>query len=82
MPIPPPKASSDYKDRRLDCQHALELVLAQILDDAARSGWRQPECFDAVEALIADFRQSYEEDPDPADDPIHVLEGITESPYS
>lgn len=70
------QASPALTNRILDCQEALELELATILDKAQSVGWTQGEAMLAVEELIVAFRKAYAEDPDPAEDPI---DGPTES---
>jgi hypothetical protein len=79
MVLDPPRSDVKDQERPIECHHALEVVLADIVDQAQLARWRQPECVDAVEALIASS-SSIREDPDPADDPLHVEEGLTGSP--
>lgn len=51
MAIKRPKLLTNYPERPLDCQEALEGEFQAFVDKASAAGWAQREIFDAVKEL-------------------------------
>lgn len=66
--IKSPKQNTDYPDRKLDLEGALECRVQATIADANAAGWGTEESFDALASLITNLRQAYDEDPDPSED--------------
>ena len=60
---------SDYPDRAIDCQEAVDLPLRELFNSMVVLGWKAPEVFYALEEVIKNQRRAYDTDPDPAEDP-------------
>lgn len=65
----PPRKSTEYPDRDLECEEAMDAALRDVLDAGNAAGWSTPEMLSAIERVVPFIRVAYEADPDPADDP-------------
>lgn len=65
-----PQQPGNYPDREFDCDEAMDIAIAELVDAASNAGWSIPEALDALLRVIPSQRKAYEVDPDPADDPI------------
>lgn len=61
-----PRNAPDYADYSIECQEALDLALAGLIDQAIIAGWQPREVYKAVGELAKAQALAYEEDPDPA----------------
>jgi hypothetical protein len=58
----------------------LRLELEQLVDHYVTAGSKTPEVIAAMEKELADMRRSYNEDPDPADEPSEIDEPANDWP--
>lgn len=65
-----PRQPGRYPDRDLDCEEAVDAKLRDLVDAANNAGWTTPEVLSAIERVVPHMRAAYNEDPDPADDPV------------
>ena len=65
-----PRQPGNYPDRSIDCEEAMDIAIAELVDAASNAGWTIPEALDAIARVIPNQRNAYAMDPDPADDPI------------
>jgi hypothetical protein len=68
MDIPSPKHPANHDDYQIECEHALDMPLRDLVDMATVAGWLPDRIFDALASLIENQRSAYAEDSDPADD--------------
>ncbi|PWE53926.1 hypothetical protein DEM27_23735 [Metarhizobium album] len=68
IPIDSPIHSPGAPDRARHLQNSIDYAVADLVDQAVSAGWRPREIMDAIASAVAGQRNSYEEDPDPADD--------------
>ena len=66
MNISTPRHETAYPDYSLECEEALDLPLADLIDKAIGSGWEPRHVYKAVEQLAKMQALAYEEDPDPS----------------
>ena len=66
MDIAAPSHQPETEDYLLECQEALDLPLAELVDKAIGAGWEPRRVYKAVEELARMQALAYEEDPDPA----------------
>jgi len=67
-----PKQPGHYPDREIDCEEAMDIAIAALVDAAGQAGWTIPEALDAIAKVIPAQRKAYYIDPDPADDPVYA----------
>lgn len=65
-----PKHVGRYPDRNIDCDEAMDIAIATLVDKANNAGWSTLEALDAIARVIPHRRQAYNMDPDPSDDPV------------
>lgn len=53
--ITPPRYSTDYPDRNLDCQKALESRVIALIDDARVAGWNTADITVALVELAGNL---------------------------
>jgi hypothetical protein len=70
MTLESPKYAGSHPDRPLNCQETVEVDLLELIDKANMLGWGTLETMDAIVEVITHLRVAYEEDPNPADEPI------------
>lgn len=66
MNISEPRHAATFPDYGLECEEALDLPLADLIDQAIGAGWEPRRVYKAVESLAKMQALAYEEDPDPA----------------
>lgn len=66
-----PKQPGPYPDREIDCEEAMDMAVAALIDAAGQAGWTIPEVLDAIAKVVPHQRKAYYIDPDPADDPVY-----------
>lgn len=59
-----------HPDRALACEEAMDYALRDIVDAGNAAGWSTLEMLAAIDDVIPHMRRAYEQDPDPADDPV------------
>ena len=64
--ISSPRNAPDYADYSIECQEALDLALARLIDQAIIAGWQPRGVYNAVAQLAKHQALAYEEDPHPA----------------
>lgn len=65
-----PRQHGKYPDRDVDCEEAMDIAIAALVDSASQAGWSIPEALDAIAKVIPNQRKAYAMDSDPADDPV------------
>ena len=60
-PFKPPKLTSHYPDRDLDCQEAIESGFQHLVQNIAAAGWAPAEISGAIEQLAMANRRAREE---------------------
>lgn len=68
MEILKPSRTAPDEDYQLECKEALDLPLADLIDQAVTIGWDPRQVYKAVEELARMQAIAYEEDPDPVAD--------------
>jgi hypothetical protein len=48
----------------------MDVALRTVMDAGNAAGWSTPEMLSAIERAVPNMRIAYNEDPDPADDPV------------
>jgi hypothetical protein len=66
MEVAAPQHEADHEDYGLECQEALDLPLAELIDKVRAAGWEPRQVYRAVGELARVQALAYEEDPDPA----------------
>lgn len=65
MSISQPRRHHSHQDYAQDCQEALDLPVASLIDQAIEAGWEPHHVYKATEELARMQALAYE-DPDPA----------------
>ena len=60
-PFKPPKRKSDYPDRDIDCQEAIEAEFQKLVQNIAAAGWGPSEIAEAIENLAIADKMAREE---------------------
>lgn len=60
--ITPPRHGTDYPDRNLDCQEALESRVIALIDEAKAAGWTMPDITVALVELADNLMLQARED--------------------
>jgi hypothetical protein len=60
----------DVENRFADLERALEDHIFKVMIHLQERGWGTSQILDALESVCHRQRGIYEEDPDPADDPV------------
>ncbi len=75
MMINTPKYPVSQEDRHRVSQEEVEGPLQVIIDKANMRGWTTIETITAMEEVLKNLRLAYDEDPDPAEDPLPADSG-------
>lgn len=66
MNVDAPRLALDHPDRHIECEHALDMPVRDLVDEAITKGWTAEELYAAIVNVIAGQRIAYGHDPDPA----------------
>lgn len=67
--IAPPQRPTAGPDVALECEHAIEAAMGELVDRVITAGWPPEAAFAAVKRVAERQAHAYQEDPDPAEDP-------------
>lgn len=70
--IPSPQQPTTDLDVTLECEHAVDGAVREIVDHAIVAGWPPEVAFEAIKRAAERQAAAYREDPDPADDPAEA----------
>ncbi|TWH28084.1 MULTISPECIES: hypothetical protein [unclassified Aminobacter] len=68
MNVDAPSLVVDHPDRQLECEHALDMPVRVLVDEAITKGWTAEEVCASLVNVIAAQHIAYGHDPDPAGD--------------
>ena len=66
--IPPPQRPVSGQDVLLECEHAIDAAVRELVDQIITAGWPPKAAYDAIKRVADRQATAYQEDPDPADD--------------
>ena len=70
--ISPPQQPTTAPDVALECEHAVDGAVRELVDHAVIAGWPPEVAFEAIKRAAERQATAYHEDPDPADDPAEA----------
>jgi len=66
--IPPPQRPVSGQDVLLECEHAIDAAVRELVDQIITAGWPPKAAYDAIKRVADRQATAYQEDPDPAGD--------------
>ncbi|KQV37668.1 MULTISPECIES: hypothetical protein [unclassified Rhizobium] len=70
--ISPPQQPINDPDVTLECEHAIDGAVRELVDQAVTAGWSPEVTFAAIKRVTDRQARAYQEDPDPADDAVEA----------
>ncbi|WP_313522486.1 hypothetical protein [Shinella sp.] len=70
--ISSPQRQMTGADVTLECEHAIEGAVSELVDRIITAGWPPAATFRALKRATDQQAMAYEEDPDPADDAVEI----------
>lgn len=70
--ISPPQRPTTDLDVSLECEHAIDAAVRDLVDQPITAGWPPEAAFAAIKRVAHRQAVAYGEDPDPADDPAEA----------
>jgi hypothetical protein len=70
--MPPLQQPSIDPDVTLECERAIDGAVRELVDKAVTAGWPPEAAFKAIRRVTERQASAYQEDPDPADDPVEA----------
>ena len=68
--ISPPQRPMTDENTLQECECAIDIAVRALVDQVITAGWPPEVAYEAVRRVAHRQAAAYEEDPDPADDPI------------
>ncbi len=66
--IPPPQRPVSGQDVLVECEHAIDAAVRELVDQIITAGWPPKAAYDAIKRVADRQATAYQEDPDPAGD--------------
>ena len=81
--ISPPQQPINGPGVALECEHAIDASVRELVDQAITAGWPPEATFEAIKRATERHGLAYQQDPDPADDPIEARPpaGLSLAPF-
>lgn len=70
--IPPPQQPNADPDFTLECERAIDDGVSELVDKTVTAGWPPKAAFTAIKRVTERQALAYQENPDPADDPVQA----------
>ena len=70
--ISPPQRLATDPDVTLECEHAIDAAVRELIDQVITAGWPPEAAFEAIKRVADHQAAAYQQDPDPADDPAEA----------
>ena len=70
--ISPPQQPINGPGVALECEHAIDASVRELVDQAITAGWPPEATFEAIKRVVDRQAVAYHQDSDPADDPLEA----------
>lgn len=70
--IAPPQQPTTDPTVGKDCEQAIDAAVRDLVDQVISAGWPPQTAFEAIKHATERQAMAYQEDPDPADDPVET----------